>query len=230
VIADGSCLVWWAGLADHRAAHESLLSAVEVERAGRLRRAEDRVRQMLGAVLLRLAVSAATGTAPAGVAVDRTCPRCGQPHGRPTLPGTDLHASITHSGDLVGLALTRIGPVGLDVEWITDIDVDGLARTVLHPDEHAADLAGFFTYWTRKEAVVKATGDGLGVPLPEVRVASPAEPPELLAYPGRTPDATLHDLHPAPGYRAALAVLTTAPVRPVEQRGDLGRLLMCTRE
>jgi 4'-phosphopantetheinyl transferase len=217
VLEDGSCLVWWADVADHRAGHESLLSATEVERAGRLRRAEDRVRQMLGAVLLRLAVSAATGTPPAGVTVDRTCPRCGEPHGRPALPGTGLHASITHSGDLVGLALTRVGPVGLDVERITEVDVDGLARSVLHPDERVADLAGFFRYWTRKEAVVKATGDGLGVALPEVRVSAPDEPPALYAYPDR-PDlaATMHDLHPAPGYRAAAALLTRPPVPVTE--------------
>jgi 4'-phosphopantetheinyl transferase len=220
VLAD-SCLVWWATVADYRAGHDHLLSDVEVARAGRLHRAEDRIRQRLGAVLLRLAAGAAIGEPPERVRVERTCPRCSAPHGRPVLPGTGLHASITHSGDLVGLALTGIAPVGLDVERISDVDLDGLAGIVLHPDERAPDGDAFFTYWTRKEAVVKATGDGLGVPLSEVRVSQPARHPELLAYPGRDGGLPAHlvDLRPADGYRAALAVLTRDPVRVVESPG-----------
>jgi 4'-phosphopantetheinyl transferase len=215
-----SCRVWWASVDALPAGPGSVLSvlsAVEVERSGRLRRPEDRARQQLGAVLLRLAVGAATGTPPDRVTVDRTCPQCGEQHGRPFLPGTDLHASITHSGDLVGLALTAVAPVGLDVERISDVDLDGLSRMVLHPDERAGP-DDFFVYWTRKEAVVKATGDGLRVPLAQVRVSAPGSPPELVAYPER-PDlrAYLVDLDPAPGYRAALALLAPAPVPVVER-------------
>ncbi|GIJ60555.1 4'-phosphopantetheinyl transferase family protein [Virgisporangium aurantiacum] len=218
--------VWWARLEDYSAGLDRLLSTVEVGRAARLRRPEDRVRQVLGATMLRLAVGAATGTPPAAVTVERTCPRCAEPHGRPALPGTGLHASITHSGDLVGLALTTVAPVGLDVERIATVDVAGLGRTVLHETERATppDLPDFFTYWTRKEAVVKATGDGLAASLAEVRVTGPAEPPGLLAYPGRAQLlAHLTDLHPDGGYRAALAVLTAEPV-PVDERS--GRLLL----
>jgi phosphopantetheinyl transferase len=44
------------------------------------------------------------------------------------LPGTHLHASVTHSGDLVGVALARTAPVGLDVERIAPVDVHRLSR------------------------------------------------------------------------------------------------------
>jgi len=223
MIADGSCLVWWAGTAEYRAEHESLLSGVEIDRSTRLRRDEDRVRQKLGAVLLRVAAGSALGVPPTQVVVDRTCPRCTEPHGRPILPGTGLHASITHSGDLVGLALTALAPVGLDVERISDVDIEGLSRLVLHPDEKAADPDAFFTFWTRKEAVVKATGDGLGAPLSQVRVSDPGGPPELLGYPDRAapPAAHLVDIRPADGYRAALAVLSATPVVVTERKGVL---------
>ena len=218
VILDDSCLVWWATVADSRPEHDRLLSDVEIARARRLHRAEDRIRQRLGAVMLRLAAGAAIGEAPERVRVDRSCPRCSEPHGRPLLPGTGLHASITHSGDLVGVALTRIAPVGLDVERISDIDLATMVRSVLHPEEPAPDRAAFFTYWTRKEAALKATGDGLRVPLIEVRVSLAWQPPELLAYPGRdSRPAYLVDLSPAAGYRAALAVLASGPV-PVAER------------
>jgi 4'-phosphopantetheinyl transferase len=222
--ADDSCLVWWAAVTDYRPGHDRLLSDVEVARSGRMHRAEDRIRQRLGAVLLRLAAGAALGQSPQRVHVDRRCPRCSAPHGRPLLPGTGLHASITHSGELVGLALTGVAPVGLDVERITDVDLDGLAGVVLHPDERAPDRDAFFTYWTRKEAVVKATGDGLAVPLTEVRVTTPGQRPALLTYPGRDGlPAHLIDLRPADGYRAALAVLTSTPV-PVAEHPAAGLL------
>jgi len=221
VIVDSTCLVWWAAIADYQAGHDRLLSDVETQRAERMHRADDRTRQRLGAVLLRLAAGSVLGEPPERVRVERTCPRCSAPHGRPVLPGTGLHASITHSGDVVGLALTAVAPVGLDVERIADVDLDGLARMVLHPDESAPDGDAFFTYWTRKEAVVKATGDGLAVPLTGVRVTPPAQRPELLAYPGRDggPPAYLLDLRPADGYRAALAVLARNPVPVVESPG-----------
>lgn len=212
-----SCLVWWASVDALPAGPESVLSAVEIQRSLRLRRPEDRVRQLLGAMMLRLAVAAATGMPPDRVTVDRTCQQCGEQHGRPLLPETGLHASVTHSGNVVGLALTGAAPVGLDVERISDVDVDALSRMVLHPDE-PADPGRFFTYWTRKEALVKATGDGLRVPLSQVRVSPPGSPPQLVAYPQR-PDlrAYLVDLDPAPGYRAALALLGPAPVPVIER-------------
>jgi len=89
-----------------------------------------------------------------------------------------------------------------------------LAPTLLSAAEAAAVGArhDFITYWTRKEAVVKATGDGLAVPLREVLVSAPDAAPRLLAYPARTLTAVLRDLAPRPGYAAALAVLAAEPV------------------
>jgi 4'-phosphopantetheinyl transferase len=216
-MAEGRCVVWWARLSDHRPDHDVVLSAAEVLRSERLLRPADQGRQRLGAALLRYAASELTGEAPAAVTVDRTCDRCGKAHGRPVLPGLRLHASVTHSGDLVGVALTPTGPVGLDVEQVAPLDVEGLSRTVLHDAERAPDLDGFFTIWARKEAVVKATGEGLQAPLPEVLVTAPHARPALLAYRGRALQAHLVDLRPDPRYRAAVAVLSDRPV-PVEER------------
>lgn len=199
-----------------------LLSTVERDRIDRLRRDEDRRSRALAAAVLRLAVSAATGTPPREVVIERTCPTCGQPHWRPTLPGTGLHASISHAGDLVAVALTTAGPVGIDVERITDVDLAGLARLVLHPTEQAAmnGRTDFFRYWSRKEAVVKATGEGLAAGLSAVRISAPDDPPAVLAYPGREAfTAFLADLAPRDGYSAAVAVLVDREVRVVERDG-----------
>ncbi|MDG4793470.1 4'-phosphopantetheinyl transferase superfamily protein [Micromonospora sp. WMMD1082] len=214
------CVVWWARIDDYRPELDSLLSPVESARAARLRQPEDRVRQVLGAALLRLAAASQTEASAGAVVVDRTCSRCAEAHGRPTLPGTGLHASITHSGGLVGLALTRAAPVGLDVERVSGIDIEGLSPSVLHASERAEspNPSGFLTYWTRKEAVVKTTGDGLNTALADVQVTGPMDPAALLSYPGRARlPAYLADLHPAEGYRAAVAILTAAPVGVLER-------------
>ena len=218
MIAGDRCVVWWVRLADHRPDVVAVLNDAERARSERLLQAADQARQRLGAALLRHAASDLTGTAPADVVIDRTCSRCGRPHGRPVLLGTGLHASVTHSGDLVGVALTAGGPVGLDVEQMAPLDFDGLTRAVLHDSEDARDLVGFYTLWARKEAVVKATGEGLEAPLTEVRVTGPHDSAALLAYRGEALNAQLVDLFPDPAYRAAVAVLAPGPVSVEERR------------
>jgi 4'-phosphopantetheinyl transferase len=67
----------------------------------------------------------------------------------------------------------------------------------------------FFLCWTRKEAYLKATGDGLSTPLDAFRVnLRPSEPASLIHIGGNTDAAqawTFHNLDVAPGYVAALA-------------------------
>jgi 4'-phosphopantetheinyl transferase len=207
VLADGECAIWWATPRSYRPALDGLLEEAERRRADVFRRPEDRVRSILGAVVLRLAAAGETGIGPGEVTVRRDCPHCGAPHGRPTLPGTGLHVSISHSGERVAVAMTRLAPVGVDVEEALPVDTAGLARSVLGTAP-AEDVAGLYVVWCRKEAVVKATGDGLRVSLPDVRVSRSTEPARLVSYPGR-PDleATLTDLRPGAGYAGALAVL-----------------------
>lgn len=203
-----------AGLDSLRAAHDGLLSPTERDRRAEFRQPADRRRYTLATALLRVAAGRRLGIDPAAVDVDRSCDECGRPHGRPTLPGTVLHASISHSGDRVAVALTDVGPVGVDVERLGEVDA-GLARSVCTPDElgHLRTPEDFFVYWTRKEAVLKATGDGLRRPLSDVVVSPPHAIPELIRLgDDPPPPCRLAGLDVGPDYRGALAVLTTEPV------------------
>ncbi len=201
--------VWWARPGD---AYRELLDPVEVGRREALKQEADRDRFTTAAVLVRLVVAARTGLDPAAVPVRRDCPRCGRPHGRPVVDGYGLHLSVTHSGERVGVAVAGV-PVGLDVEQVRPVRVAELARMALGPGERAVDADGFFRYWTRKESAVKATGDGLTVPLTGVRVSPPDEPARLLGYPDRAGlVATMRDLDAGTGYAAALTVLAPEPV------------------
>ena len=208
------CDIWWAEPALVRDWHVDLLNDAERGRRTALRQEDDRTRFTVGAALLRLVAAAHTGRTAAEVVVDRGCAKCERPHGRPRIAGSDVHVSVSHSGERVAVAVTAAGPVGVDVEEIRDVDLDSLVSAVLTLDEarSATSASDFYAYWTRKEAVVKATGDGLTVPLPQVLVTPPAAVPELITYAGRTLVAQVRDLAPGAGYSGALAVLTPQPI------------------
>jgi 4'-phosphopantetheinyl transferase len=97
-----------------------------------------------------------------------------------------------------------------------------LGDDILGPGETARSSADMLRYWTRKESLVKATGDGIAVGMRSVLVTEPDDPPVALAYPGR-PDfkAQMADLVCRPGYLASIAVLTAGPMRFVERWHDL---------
>jgi 4'-phosphopantetheinyl transferase len=227
-LPDGQAHVWWARLADARPELAELLSPVELRRRARYRAVADQNRFLLGAALLRVLLGGYQGMPAADVEVVRACPDCGEPHGktRSTLPGWEC--SVSHSGDRVAVAVSRAGALGVDVERVGQSrDLDGLAGRVLHRREAAAlrslpeqrRPAAFTAYWTRKEAVVKATGDGLRAELAQLEVSPPGSQPRVLAAAFRPELAygcALHELTPGPGYAGTLALLSAQPVTVLE--------------
>lgn len=191
-----------------------LLDEAERSRWSGYRRDEDRQRFLAGCALAKLAL-AASGAGhgdPARIILDRNCARCGKPHGKPAAAGSGLELSVSHSGDRIAVAVTEVAPVGIDVERQRELgDLESLSRYVLADSERAAvtSSAELLVLWSRKEAVTKATGDGLGVPFKDVVVSGPGDPARLIAWPyPRAPGTvTLADLDLGPGYSASLAVL-----------------------
>ena len=138
--------VWWADLRAVDTRLFGLLDPRERARLDGMERAADRGRFVLGAVLLRVAVAAATGVDARVVAVERGCAECGEPHGAPRVEG--VRVSVAHAGPLAVVA-TAEEPVGVDVE--------------------AADRGDDVAAWVEREARFKAgvAEAALGVhPLP----------------------------------------------------------------
>jgi 4'-phosphopantetheinyl transferase len=220
----GTVHVWWARRQDASDRHAGLLDETEQQRWAKYRRDADRERFLVGCALAKTVLAGYAGLRPADVHFDRTCARCGRPHGKPVVKGSALSHSVTHSGDLVAVAVART-PVGVDVEQLDgrahplggDGDTEALARLVLADDEQAALAAvgpsararEFLLAWTRKEAVTKATGDGQRVAFSDVVIVTGEAGPRLVAWPYPEPpdSVSLMDLEPAAGYVAALAVL-----------------------
>jgi len=220
----GTVDVWWARRHDAADGHIALLDDTERQRWAGYRRDADRERFLAGCALAKMAIADYSGQRPGDVSFDRTCRNCGRPHGKPAIRGGRLELSVAHSGDLVAVALAT-APVGVDVEQLEgrtrplgrDGDPDALARLTLADTERAALAAvpppgrarAFLVAWTRKEAVTKATGDGLRAAFRDVIVAADHGRPRLVAWPyPQTPESvSVHDLDTEAGYVAALAVI-----------------------
>jgi 4'-phosphopantetheinyl transferase len=144
--------------------------------------------------------------------------------GKPRLMGeystTGLEFSVSHSGDWGIMALSTTGPVGIDIErHDTTRDFDALARRFFSTEEadalratpHEAErIALFYALWTAKEALAKATGEGLAMDfrafsvLPEAGL--PHVPVVSAALPQLIRDWSVFPLTAPEGYGAALAV------------------------
>ncbi|MET8144110.1 4'-phosphopantetheinyl transferase superfamily protein [Sphaerisporangium sp. NPDC005288] len=223
------CQIWWADPQDY--ALESMvgvLNGTELKRAAAYRREQDRQRFVTAAWLLRTAAGAQLDIAPERVPIERRCMSCDKPHGRPYILTDDgLHASISHSGNRVAVALTTAGPVGVDVEQVPTAPVSELVGCALSRDEQEVlktlpdrhQQAGFARMWVCKEAVLKATGHGLRISPHKVEVSAPSQEPALLSWPLDIPPHTvqMRTIYPGDGYAGVVAVLGDAqPIKVSE--------------
>ena len=138
------------------------------------------------------------------------------PSGKPALVGDqaqDLHFNLSHSHGLALCAVTRVGEIGIDVERINpDVAQETVAERFFSPREISALRAlpaqlqaeAFFNCWTRKEAYVKARGDGLRIPLDSFDVSLTPGAPAAFER-GTGPEWSLRALVPASDYVAAIA-------------------------
>jgi 4'-phosphopantetheinyl transferase len=139
--------------------------------------------------------------------------------GKPSLrnvPGEPLHFNLSHSDDVGLLAVTRVGELGADVERIRAIEPEVAEAhfsrrelAELKALSGAVWLGGFFRCWTRKEAILKAEGCGLNLPLGAFDVSLvPGEPAVLRAVRRQirlSRSWQLVHLEPAPEVVGALA-------------------------
>jgi 4'-phosphopantetheinyl transferase len=197
------------------------LATDELERAGRFYFEKDRQHFIAGRGLLRLILGRYLKTAPGQLRFRYS------DYGKPALvlnPGqaplqARLNFNVSHSYGLALYAVTLGREVGLDLEKIrSDLEYEEIAERFFSSQESAvlrklpAEVKpqAFFNCWTRKEAYIKARGEGLSLPLDQFDVSLvPGEPARLLDVREDSQEASrwsLYALTPASGYVAALAV------------------------
>ena len=215
-VADAAVETWLLCLdinAFHQQQCAQLLSDDERERAARFHSERDRARYIAAHGLLRVLLGNSLRAPPHAIEISQS------PSGKPCLadaaPAT--HFNLSHSGNVAVYAICRHAEPGIDIEQLDrKVDHDGLAQKFFSRREQielervpiARRKHAFLTCWTRKEAVVKATGDGLRVPLREVEVTvDPDTPPRLIGIPhANAADWTLHALDAGSACTATLAL------------------------
>ena len=193
-----------------------LLSDDERQRASRFAFDRDARRYIVARARLRQLLGVRLSVPPQSVAFVYGA------HGKPGLARQFAHAglcfNVSHCDDVAVYAFAHGRAVGIDVEAIrVVVDADVIAARLFARRENEAYQAldprekplGFFNCWTRKEAFIKAVGDGLSRPLDRFEVSlAPGEPAKLLRVentPGDESGWSLDSLFPAPGYVAAVA-------------------------
>lgn len=189
------------------------LSADECDRAQRFYFERDRQRFIAGRGILRNILSRYLALSPSKIEF------CYGKRGKPALRNESICFNLSHSQGLALYAIVQNRMVGIDLEQIRSMsDAEGIAKSFFSQREYA-EIQGvpasekqvaFFNCWTRKEAFLKAIGDGLYKPLDQIEVSLlPDEPARLLSIAGDVQSASrwsiLH-LIPSADYVGALAI------------------------
>lgn len=171
--------------------------------------------------LIRVAIARRLGSTPAQIRFGRAAT------GKPFLvePASTLTFNITHGGSLAVCAVADGYPIGIDVEPVDRPELTpALLEGLLAPceAERLQGLAGsplqeaLVALWTGKEAIAKAHGGGLSLPLASFAVPEGDGPVTMSGVPGATPPIwRLHRLRPDRRHRLALA-LALPPAAPLE--------------
>ena len=218
--ADDEVHVWSVFLPEARPSlpiWEGFLSKQERETSGRFVRPADQERYTVTHGLLRDLLGRYTNIIPHQLEFVTNA------FGKPDLVSTgatpSLRFNLSHSADVILFAITTQRQIGIDVEKIRpDVDVMELAVSQfaekeiqeLHELSVPEKINAFYRCWTRKEAFVKARGDGLSFALNKFAVTlSHTQSVELSCMEGDLNPSnrwSLFNLDPWPGYTAALAV------------------------
>jgi 4'-phosphopantetheinyl transferase len=214
-VVRGVVAVWhvWIGGERDDARARAMLSDDELARASSFVSDVHRNRYLAGRLALRELLGRYLNRSPSDLRFAYSY------YGKPELPGETLRFNVAHSDDVAIIGLTEQDRVGVDVERVRDLhDLDVVADAVFSERELAVFHAlpdssktrAFFNCWTRKEAFVKAVGDGLSHRLDAFEVTlRPGEEARLLEVEGSTDAAatwSLFDLSPMDGWVGAVAV------------------------
>ncbi|WP_409932534.1 4'-phosphopantetheinyl transferase family protein [Xanthocytophaga flavus] len=129
---------------------------------------------------------------------------------RPFIPDSDIDFNIAHSEGFVVIAYTQSGRVGIDLERMIAVRPEDFKSQMSVIEwqeiENAEDpQTAFYTYWTQKEAVLKANGKGMYIPLQSFQIQS-----------GRTylegEEWSLQEIQIADGYKCYLAMNQEQPI------------------
>jgi 4'-phosphopantetheinyl transferase len=205
-------------------ASAALLSEAERRRASRVTLHHNRRRFTVARARLRQLLGARLGVHPDSV--ELTYGERGKPALARAYADSGLRFNVSHCDDIAVYAFAAGREIGVDVETLRVVpDADAIAALMFSRRESEAYRVldprdkplGFFNCWTRKEAFIKALGDGLYHRLGSFDVSlAPGEPARILrvdSTPGDRCGWTLYSFMPGPGLIGAVVVQRRAHAR-----------------
>lgn len=216
MLADHEIHLWSSSVLQPDSVKEKLyltLSPDECEKAARFRFDEHRNAYIVARGLLRSILSYYVGIEPEKLQFTYGA------RGKPTLADIPIYFNASHSKDMAVYAIAKEPKLGVDVEYLRPMpDLEMIAKQFFSAAEYDDLLTlevgqrceGFFNCWTRKEAYIKASGDGLYAPLDQFRVTlKPGHAPGFVTIQGEenlAAEWSLFDWKPAEQYVGAVAV------------------------
>lgn len=212
--------IWLIDLAEEEVdifTHQRYLDEAEMTRAGKYVSGKKSREFIITRSSLRNIIGYTLGEDPRRIGFGYTR------HGMPVLDtnweSTGITFNVSHSHGLALIAVSTNNCIGIDIELErSDVEIEKLARRYFSKNEYEAIMAfegnnrrrSFFATWTRKEALVKATGTGIAYGLASFDVSvDPDQPARLLASRWQQEclsDWSLEAISTHAGYQACLAV------------------------
>ncbi len=213
----GQAHIWYTDMTRPDYHLISLLTPDERRLAERYIFKHDRANYITRRAVLRMLLGQYLGREPQSLLIEYSVK--GKPELVAVNAGPELRFNLSHSGDKVVYAFTSGQEIGIDIEKQREIpNMEQIFARFFSKRENETFLSlpeafrqeAFFNCWTRKEAFVKATGEGLSFPLDSFDVSiQPGQTAELIAIRGYLDEASqwfMQELSVAPGYMAALAL------------------------
>lgn len=238
-LSHGEVHVWMTSIDRRRSEMDNLHQTItddEKARAECFRFDTHRQRYIVGRATLRAILSRYVGIPPNRLRFQYNSygkPMLVERKDRGVLPTGTLNFNLSHSNRLVLYAVTQGREIGVDIEYIRDnLDVLRIAKRYFSTQEFSEiaslpqtrQIKTFFDCWTRKEAFIKAKGEGFSLPTDQFNVS--ITPENTVAWLHTATDQhdtsswSIQALTPASGYAAALAV--QGPPPPVLQTWSFG--------
>ena len=191
-----------------------LLSPDEKSRAHKFRFAKDRRNFIIARGILRSLIGKYLEINPAEISFQYS------EFGKPSIANNNsLRFNISHSQNIALFAFTKKFNIGVDVEFVNpNIEAKDIANNFFSPNEikkllllpEQQQTLGFFNCWTRKEAFIKAVGEGLSFPLHKFEVSlEPDKPAKLLATdwdPKAVSNWSIFSMSPGANFVGSLAI------------------------
>jgi len=217
ILSEDEAHIWRADLDLNECFQSSflkLLSSDEKNRAKKFRFAKDSQNFIAARGILRVLIGKYLEINPAEISFQYS------EFGKPSIANNNsLQFNISHSQNIALFAFTKKFNIGVDVEFVNPkIEVQDIATRFFSTNEIKNLLAlpekqqtlGFFYCWTRKEAFIKAVGEGLSFPLDKFEVSlEPNKPAKLLAINRQPKDAakwSIYSLSPEPNFVGSLVI------------------------